>query len=478
MREYKWIFTALAFALAAITASGQRQKSYANQLYTDTLKYGITERSLDPFYFERLDNPMQRITTSKAFQITYISVGLFALAGIASNNDDYIRSSRNFNIPRFSYRYDDYLQYFPGVLTYTLKAFGVESRSSWGRLATSSAFSVAIMAATVNTSKATIHKWRPDHSANNSFPSGHTSMAFMMATWLHKEYGLTESPLYSILGYSVATTIGISRVMNNKHWLSDVLTGAGVGILSSNLGYYLGDLIYGDRGINARSLTQALPPTDTPPSFISISSGYSLFSSIIEFRESSSIKVNTGFYIGAEGAYFFSKNIGVGAKLGMLTHILEADTDNLQQVHPDIAEKVDRIIPGYMAMYSVQVGPYFSFPISRRFALGSKLIAGYYTSSTSEIGFTLKADPANELVGFQSKADHGIGFEVGGSMTTLVSRNMGLRFFADYSVATSRPKYSLLTSIDTPTPTYSTFRHTRDASQNLVVGLGISAYFR
>ena len=60
----------------------------------------------------------------------------------------------------------------------------------------------------------------------------------MAATMLHKEYGLTRSPWYSIGGYTIATCIGMTRQMNNKHWLSDVLMGAGIGILSTELGYF------------------------------------------------------------------------------------------------------------------------------------------------------------------------------------------------------------------------------------------------
>ena len=42
---------------------------------------------------------------------------------------------------------------------------------------------------------------------------------------------------YGIAGYTVATAVGGLRVYNNRHWFSDVLTGAGVGILSTQLAY-------------------------------------------------------------------------------------------------------------------------------------------------------------------------------------------------------------------------------------------------
>lgn len=98
------------------------------------------------------------------------------------------------------------------------------------------------MASVVNTIKYTAHVRRPDKSNYKSFPSGHTATAFMAAMMMHKEYG-DRSPWYSISAFTVATATGISRILNNRHWLSDVLAGAGIGILSTELGYYLADLI-------------------------------------------------------------------------------------------------------------------------------------------------------------------------------------------------------------------------------------------
>ncbi len=130
-----------------------------------------------------------------------------------------------------------------------MKACGYESRSSWGRMLTSDAFSAAIMAAAVNGIKYTVARPRPDGSRNNSFPSGHTATAFMAATMFHKEYGW-RNPWYSIGGYTAAAVTGVSRIMNNRHWMTDVMAGAAIGIGSVHLGYYLTDLIFKGKGIS------------------------------------------------------------------------------------------------------------------------------------------------------------------------------------------------------------------------------------
>ncbi|WP_201594358.1 phosphatase PAP2 family protein [Psychrobacter vallis] len=77
--------------------------------------------------------------------------------------------------------------------------------------------------------KSTIDKERPDNSDNDSFPSGHTSMAFQGASFIHKRYGLE----YSIPAYVGATFVGYSRVQADKHDVADVLAGAALGVASS-----------------------------------------------------------------------------------------------------------------------------------------------------------------------------------------------------------------------------------------------------
>ncbi len=153
-------------------------------------------------------------------------------------------------IPNFRYKYDDYLQYSPAALMIGLKACGYESRSSWGRMLVSSAFSTASVATFVNSIKYSVKRLRPDDSRHNSFPSGHTATAFMTATLLHKEYGW-RSPWFSIGGYTAAAITGASRIMNNRHWATDVIGGAIIGTGSAHLGYLLTDLIYKGKGLNS-----------------------------------------------------------------------------------------------------------------------------------------------------------------------------------------------------------------------------------
>lgn len=77
---------------------------------------------------------------------------------------------------------------------------------------------------------------RPNGQDNLSWPSGHTSEAFLAATIVNREFRY-KSKWIGVGAYTVAGTVGLFRMLNNKHWVSDVLAGAGIGILSANITY-------------------------------------------------------------------------------------------------------------------------------------------------------------------------------------------------------------------------------------------------
>lgn len=135
-------------------------------------------------------------------------------------------------------RIDDYMQYSPMVAVYGLDLFGVKGRHNFRDKTIILATSYLIMGVTTNSIKAIVGRQRPDGSANNSFSSGHAATAFMGAEFLRQEYKHL-SPWYGIAGYAVATATGVLRIHNNRHWLSDVIAGAGVGILSTKIAYWV-----------------------------------------------------------------------------------------------------------------------------------------------------------------------------------------------------------------------------------------------
>ena len=89
---------------------------------------------------------------------------------------------------------------------------------------------------------------RPDATNYFSFPSGHTAAAFMAATLFYKEYGF-KGYWVGLVAYAAAIVTGFTRILNNRHWLFDVIIGAALGILLTNLAFRLVQLIFKDRGL-------------------------------------------------------------------------------------------------------------------------------------------------------------------------------------------------------------------------------------
>ena len=133
---------------------------------------------------------------------------------------------------------DDFSQYAPLAATYGLNLCGIRGLHGYGDLTIITGTAYAIMGITVNSLKSATKVMRPDGSSRNSFPSGHTATAFMGAELLRREYK-DVSPWIGVAGYAVAAGTGFFRMYNNRHWLTDVIAGAGIGIMSVQAAYWL-----------------------------------------------------------------------------------------------------------------------------------------------------------------------------------------------------------------------------------------------
>lgn len=158
--------------------------------------------------------------------------GLLTQGAISRNVRDEIVKS----YPTFHAEADDIIQYVPFGLMFGLDAVGLKGKHKLGDQLILSALSVTLSQGITQSLKYVIKYPRPDGDGNESFPSGHTTMAFTSATVLHHEFG-EKSVAISVLGYSAATATGAMRMLNNRHWLADVLFGAGVGIASTHAVY-------------------------------------------------------------------------------------------------------------------------------------------------------------------------------------------------------------------------------------------------
>ncbi len=387
--------------------------------------------------------------------MTFVGIPLF-VAGIAIKGDKAMFRQNTEGVKKntqlltdFKTGIDDYSQYFGPALTVGLKLAGYEGRSDWPRLLASAGMSYGIMAALVNGIKYTAKEMRPDGSQANSWPSGHTATAFVGASLLHKEYGLTRSPWFSVAGYGVAAATGVMRVLNNRHWVSDVMSGAGIGIMSTELGYALCDLMFKGKGL----LRNDIEIDSENPSFFSISMGLGLGAKNIDFgiddmvgierfdpqdvadakaAEGEEGRENIEFrhatVVDGEGAYFFNKYIGIGGRFrvrAMSAKSFEryASVETMSEGQLDVWDafyvksgkpmteesyyawnqamwgadgeqgpirEMNAVVQSdHLTEFSASVGVYLNIPLSKRFSLGTKFLIGRSFMQEMEIDGTV-----------------------------------------------------------------------------------------
>ena len=360
-------------------------------------------------------------------EISWVGIPLFVAGIIAKGEKKSFRQDYNSRftntrlLTSFKTRIDDYTQFFGPAMTLGLKVGGVEGRSQWGRMLASAGMSYAFMAGFVNSIKYTAKELRPDGSTRNSWPSGHTATSFVGATILHKEYGLTRSPWYSVAGYGVATATGIMRVLNNRHWVSDVLSGAGIGIMSGELAYFVSDLIFKNKYL-LRDYDTAMPNITEKPSFFSVSMGIGFGNHDLDFSglqcenwegismDDLKLQFQSSTVMAVEGAYFLNKYVGLGGRLRVRSTPIKGWNQVLDYAEQDIQETITgfagydptmftvtgnvkdmiqtkefSIESDHLTEFTIDAGLYFNIPLSKRFALGTKLLVGSSTTQALDL---------------------------------------------------------------------------------------------
>ena len=221
-----------------------------NDTIIDTLQYSASLEGLEEVQSSEIKSVVaeqsrsvvaERNRSSLAYYIVpsvLISYGIITrFSSDLQNFDKNIDAKVKQSISR-QYKFDDYIQFVPYVAIYGLDLCGVKAKHNFLDrtlvLGTSAIFATAL----TQGSKYLAKIERPDGSNFHSFPSGHTATAFLGAHILFREYK-HKSVWIGIAGYGVALTTASMRIINRKHWFSDVITGAGVGIICAELGYLM-----------------------------------------------------------------------------------------------------------------------------------------------------------------------------------------------------------------------------------------------
>ena len=157
-------------------------------------------------------------------RVIILSILLFT--STAHGIDNFARDTLMWNDTKKAQKYSDYAMYSMVILPYVHATFQNDTGKKYAQILGSQ----ALVGLTTHLIKSTTKRTRPNGSNNKSFPSGHTSTSFVGAGY----FCAYDSKL-CIPAVLIASSVGYLRIGADKHWLSDVLVGAGLGFAGGRL---------------------------------------------------------------------------------------------------------------------------------------------------------------------------------------------------------------------------------------------------
>ena len=384
-----------------------------------------------------------------------IAGGLITAGTIMHFNTDFkvgVKDEINRYLPNFHDPIDDYTQYIPYAAVFALDAAGIKSEHNTMRKISTIGTAMGINLIVIQGLKYSIAEPRPDGSSNNSFPSGHTATAFMGAHIFHKEYK-HRSPFYSIAAYTLATFAGVMRQLNDRHWISDVFAGAGIGIGTTELAYFLNDGWWKEKGINEIEETNRVI-NESKPSFLGLKVGYASLVNSTDGNEPG-LESKEGFKISFEGAYFFNRHLGLGGEIGFQS-FPNTISAALQQ---EFAAEGFEVLPQSSGNRLYYFGPHYQIPFGKN-VIGAKLQAGVISGPSTkifvrEIESTIDLDnPPEEYVYADYDPKTSFSWTSGLYYKRIISKNLSIGAFADYNWADAKYGVTYMDDFNNGNPTY------------------------
>ena len=423
MSAFRYLLVlAFVFAFRAIDAISQTGVVSVIDAAIDSLEGGVRREPVDSAYLREvellLEQEEKKQNARLAIKITEDKLlneemsfrfdgSLQLMRGVlmAFAEDDFAKRPGVFK--HYDWDLQDYgVAAAPLAASWLLKASGVESRSTTRRMVTSNAIALALSAGLVKILKLSFDKTRPDGEGDDSFPSGHSSLAFVGATVLHREFG-HHSPWISVGGYTTATAAQLLRFKHNRHWAHDTFIGASIGVVSTNLAYFIADKIYGAGGVNRPRYTYAdlkrVLDYNTQPSALAFVSGTEMGGKVVEqssltlpasFSDKAKVHVTAGFMAGLEGSWFISPNVAFDAMFKYTTS--KAKLSLSGTMLPSNA-----VLGANLDFYRFSLGVRYSYLLAMSHRFSFRLFAG------TRINDTLRFDLMNEggLASFRLPAD-------------------------------------------------------------------------
>lgn len=168
--------------------------------------------------------------------------GMKPVIKVIPRMDSTINARVHQNYPGVHTNAADYLTWAPSASIYILDAFQIKTAHNFREHLMLDASSLLVTGAIGYGMRLITKNNKVYNSFGTEFPSGHTANAFRGAEILHQELKATN-PWFSYSGYVVATGVGLLRIYNKDHLLSEVLAGAGLGIISTKITYWIFDKV-------------------------------------------------------------------------------------------------------------------------------------------------------------------------------------------------------------------------------------------
>ena len=399
----------LILSLAVLSVSAQPQMTYN----TDYLK----------------NQPLER---ESLFSKSIIPLFMFGIGCVSY--DHFRRESIGFegslNWNKSLSDVSDIVQYSPGaILGLTYLTMSINGSREWNdikRIMFTGATAVAFEAVVVNGLKYSIQRSRPNNRAANSFPSGHATTSFMLATLLHKEFGESVSPWFSVAGYGIATGVCAARVISQRHWMSDVIAGAGLGIFFGEFAYWLNDCLFENKGMASEPYYW---PEDQKWDF-EVYSHYN-FDRTIEYNNCDvNVPLTLDYTLGAQAERRFTDWLGVSLS-GDITQIRWSGKGNitlpdqgqlplLKSFHAGLTG--DFPIAGVMSSFAdLQAGVMCGADYAFHDGDGMTVTASFPTSFDAKMraGFSIRTSRSSLIkcyAGMEHYGNYGLTFSIGSSV--------------------------------------------------------------
>jgi len=226
----KWFFILLIFIFYGEVLSAQSITA-TNQPGSDS---SVREKEINSHYLK---------PTALIVPCTFlVYAGLKPIIHGIKKLDDTIYANVKANYPGFHTNAEDYLMWAPSASIYGLDAFNVKTPHTFKEHLLLDAGSIVITGGIGYAMRLVSRHIEVYQTHGTNFPSGHTANAFRGAELLRQELkGFNQLVSYS--GYVVATAVGVLRIYNKDHLLTEVLAGAGLGILSTKFTYWIFDKV-------------------------------------------------------------------------------------------------------------------------------------------------------------------------------------------------------------------------------------------